>query len=286
MDEACPALSLVIPAYNEAAVIGRAIAEAEVALGALFPHFEILVVDDGSTDGTPDAVRAALPLAPHTKLLLHPENLGYGAALRTGFQAATGDLVAFTDADCQFDLRDLGPMAELAASVPVVAGYRNERKDSRRRRFYSLGYNVLARGVLGTRVRDCDCALKVFRRDALAKVMPESRGFFVNAEMLTRARLLDLKIAEVPVTHRPRLGGESKVSIRDIPRTLNTLLAFWWKALVRGERRPPPKLVLLETRITIVDLEPLEAPEPVAGRRPSTEGDSPTAAPEPRREAA
>ncbi|MFO0802116.1 MAG: glycosyltransferase family 2 protein [Gemmataceae bacterium] len=276
-----PAISLVLPAFNEAAVIARAVAEAEIALGRLFDNFEILVVDDGSIDGTAPAVRCVLADSPHTKLIRHPVNRGYGAALRTGFEAATADLVAFTDADCQFDLLDLGPMAKLAVHASIVAGYRHDRKDSWRRRFYSRGYNMLARAVLGTRVRDCDCALKVFRREALAKLLPESRGFFVNAEMLTRARLLKLTVVEMPVTHRPRLGGESKVSLWEIPRTLRTMFAFWWKELVVGVRRAPVRAVL-QTRVTLVDA----VPERVAARLPSSESVRPVGPPAPRREAA
>lgn len=270
MDASPLSLSLVLPAYNEAAVIVQAVAEAEAALGQLFTDFEILVVDDGSSDATAAIVGRNLAASPHTRLLKHPENRGYGAALRTGFEAARSHLIAFTDADCQFDLLDLGSMTRLAEDVPIVAGYRHDRKDSWRRRFYSRGYNVLARAVLGTRVRDCDCALKVFRREALAKLLPESRGFFVNAEMLTRARLLGFELAEVPVTHRPRLGGESKVSILEIPRTLLTMLNFWWRNLVLRQPLRVPPTAVLQTRITLV-----EAESPVSNRLPAAERNVP-----------
>jgi dolichol-phosphate mannosyltransferase len=283
MDASRPVLSLVLPAFNEAAVIAQAVAEAEVALGRLFNTFEILVVDDGSTDDTARIVRSVLDQSPHTKLIRHSENRGYGAALRSGFEVATANLVAFTDADCQFDLLDLGLMAGLAEHSPIVAGYRHDRRDSRRRIFYSRGYNLLARAVLGTRVRDCDCALKMFRREALGELLPESRGFFVNAEMLTRARLLGMNITEVPVTHRPRLGGESKVSLLDIPRTLRTMLTFWWRELVVGIRREPRR-ALLQTRITLVDAP--EVPERVATRLPSSESPRPVGPSAPHREAA
>ena len=226
-------LSLVIPAYNEAAVIGRAVGEAEAVLGELFEQYEIFVVDDGSTDATAEAVRAVLSQSPHTRLLVHPTNCGYGSALRTGFEAAQFDRIAFTDADCQFDLHDLGKMMSLAEEVPIVAGYRADRKDPWRRRFLSRGYNLIARALLGTRVRDCDCALKVFRREALAGLLPESTGFFVNSEMLARARQLGHRVAEAGVRHRPRLRGSSKVSVlRDVPRVLASLLPFWWSRVL------------------------------------------------------
>ncbi|VTR95192.1 membrane protein containing glycosyl family 2 domain protein : Membrane protein containing Glycosyl transferase, family 2 domain protein OS=Rhodopirellula sp. SWK7 GN=RRSWK_06213 PE=4 SV=1: Glycos_transf_2 [Gemmata massiliana] len=227
-------LSLVIPAFNEAAVIARAITEAETALAAHFGSFEVLIVDDGSADTTAAEVSAALPSAPHTRLLRHESNRGYGAALRTGFEAARFELVAFTDADCQFDLTELAQLADLAANTPVVVGYRADRKDPWRRQFLSWGYNVMARALLGTRVRDVDCALKVFHRAALAELLPESRGFFVNTEMMTRARQQNLPVTEVPVTHRPRAGGESKVSLREVPRTARKLFAFWWQEVIRG----------------------------------------------------
>jgi dolichol-phosphate mannosyltransferase len=253
-------LSLVIPAFNEAAVIARAVREAAEALARRFAAFEILVVDDGSSDDTARIVgRLKMP---HTRLLRHGANRGYGAALRTGFGAARYPLVAFTDADCQFDLTDLGTLATLADEYPVVAGYRADRKDPWRRRFFSWGYNRLVRTLLGTGLRDVDCALKVFRRDALARLLPASRGFFVNTEMMTRARQLGLRVAEVPVTHRPRASGESKVSLREIPRTLRTLLGFWWANVVFGPKAGSVTPVLVQTRLPVTPEAPAPAPAP------------------------
>jgi dolichol-phosphate mannosyltransferase len=230
-------LSLVIPAYNESAGIRQAVAEAEKALGRLAGEYEILVVDDGSSDGTADLVAEAARANPRVRLLRHPGNRGYGAALRTGFAAARFDRVAFTDADCQFHLDDLAPLLDLADRHPVAVGHRVGRQDPWQRRFFSWGYNTLVRALLGTRVRDCDCALKVFRKDALAELLPETAGFFVNTEMLTRARQHGYRVAEAGVRHRPRLRGASKVSLADIPRTLRTLLPFWWsRVLFPGAR--------------------------------------------------
>lgn len=231
-------ISLVIPAYNESAGIERAVHEADEALAGLTADYEILVVDDGSADGTFEAAAAAAGSRPRVRVLRHDRNRGYGAALRTGFEAATWDHVAFTDADCQFDLSDLARLAALAEGHPVVVGYRLARQDPWLRRFLSRGYNVLARTLLGTRVRDCDCALKLFRRDALSRLLPETSGFFVNTEMLARARQAGYPVAEVGVRHRPRLHGRSKVSWADVPRTLAALLPFWWsRTLFAGHPR-------------------------------------------------
>jgi dolichol-phosphate mannosyltransferase len=251
-------ISLVLPAFNEAAVIGRAVTEAEAALAGRFAGYEVIVVDDGSTDGTAAEVQRLLPVAPHTRLLRHATNRGYGVALRTGFEAARFPLVAFTDADCQFDLADLAVLAPLAAEYDIVAGYRVDRKDPWRRRFLSRGYNLLTRTLVGTRVRDVDCALKVFRRTALAHLLPESRGFFVNTEMLTRARQLGLIVTERPVSHRPRLGGDSKVSLWEVPRTFRTLVGFWWNEVVWA--RPTPAVI--QARVTVSG--PAPAPRPAS----------------------
>ncbi len=221
-------LSLVIPAFNEEAGIRRAVAEADDALAALTADYEVIVVDDGSRDGTADAVRDAMASRPRVRLLRHESNRGYGAALRTGFEAARLDRVAFTDADCQFHLADLDSLLRLTDDSPLAVGYRLDRQDTRLRRFVSKGYNLMARALLGTRVRDCDCALKVFRREALAELLPESSGFFVNTEMLARARQRGYRVAEAGVRHRPRREGSSKVSPRDVPRVLKALLPFWW----------------------------------------------------------
>lgn len=255
--DATPRLSLVIPAFNEAAVIGRAVREAEAALAGPFPAYEILVVDDGSGDDT--AAEAARAAGPHTRVLGHGANRGYGAALRTGFEAARAPLVAFTDADCQFELSELADLAEPADEFDIVVGYRVDRKDPWRRRFLSRGYNLLARTLLGTGVRDVDCALKVFRRGALAQLLPQSRGFFVNTEMLTRARRLGLAVAERPVSHRPRAGGDSKVSLLEVPRTFRTLVGFWWREVVRAT---PPAAAVIQARVTVT--EPVPAPRHVS----------------------
>jgi dolichol-phosphate mannosyltransferase len=224
--------SLVIPAYNEEAGIQEAIVEADQALAELAADYEILVVDDGSDDDTARLVAETARARPRIRLLRHPHNRGYGAALRTGFQAARFDRIAFTDADCQFDLRDLAKLVPLTDQDPIAAGYRIRRQDAWRRCFLSRGYNLLVRCLLGTRVRDCDCALKVFQKEALRHLLPQTNGFFVNAEMLARARQRGYTIAEVGVRHRPRRRGRSTVSLGDIPRTLATLLPFWWSRVL------------------------------------------------------
>jgi glycosyltransferase involved in cell wall biosynthesis len=234
-------LSLVLPAFNEQDGLRQAVAEADEALAHLCDDYEVIVVDDGSRDATAAVARAEALDRPRLRVLRHPTNHGYGAALRSGFEAARFERVAFTDADCQFHLDDLALLLDESRRVPVVVGYRVDRQDPWRRRFLSRGYNLLARTLLGTGVRDIDCALKVFRRDALARLLPRSSGFFVNTEMLARAAALRLPVVEVGVRHRPRLRGRSTVSLGEVPRTLAHLLPFWWSREASLPPAPPAR---------------------------------------------
>ncbi len=231
-------LSLVIPAYNEAATIRQAVREAVAALDQLPVDYEILVIDDGSTDGTADLARAEAVGPGMVRVLSLPHNAGYGAALRHGFQEARHEWVAFTDADCQFHLHELDRLLLLTHEYPLVCGYRIDRQDPWLRKVYSRGFNILVGTLLGTSVRDCDCALKVFRRDLVQSLGLESRGFFLNAELLSKARLAGVTAAEVGVTHRERCGGASKVSIRHVVPVLKSLAPFWWTKVLFPQPAP------------------------------------------------
>ncbi|MEM9367724.1 MAG: glycosyltransferase [Planctomycetota bacterium] len=235
-DSPTPGISLVIPAYNEAEVIALAIDEATQALSKVASDYEIIVVDDGSNDRTASIVASVASGDPKVHLLRHESNQGYGAALRNGFAEARKDLVAFTDADCQFDLNELDRFLLLAESYDAVCGYRIERRDTRLRCLYSFVYNWIVRLVLGIRVRDVDCALKVFRRHVLQRVEIRSDGFLVNSDLLTQIGELGGSIVEVGVSHRARPAGQSTVSVRHIPRVLASLARFWWNEVQFGGR--------------------------------------------------
>jgi len=227
-----PSISLVLPAYNEQEVITQAVQEADAALCFLTDEYEILAIDDGSTDGTAAILDQLAAQYPRLKVLTQPRNLGYGAALRRGFEEASKELVGFTDSDCQFDLTELDRLVMLSKDYSIVCGYRIDRKDTFLRRFYSSGYNALVRTLLGTRVRDCDCALKLMRRETLASLPIITDGFLVNAVLLTKARQQEISVVEVGVSHRPRAAGESKVSIAHIPIVLAALVRFWWNQVM------------------------------------------------------
>jgi glycosyltransferase involved in cell wall biosynthesis len=204
-----PALSYFFPAHNEAANLAGLVEEALVTLPSLAEQFEIVIVDDGSRDATPALADEIAAAHPEVRAVHHPVNLGYGAALRTGFAAARYDYLAFTDGDRQFKVADLGRLIERlqAGSAEVVVGYRIRRADPLVRTVYARLYRLANRIFFGLKVRDVDCACKLFQRAALEGVFVESGGAFFSAELLIKLRARGRRIDEVGVPHYPRTAG-------------------------------------------------------------------------------
>jgi len=237
-----PEISVVLPAYNEEANIKEAVEKALEVLKNLCTGYEVVVVDDGSTDRTGEISEELSNLYPGVVIVYHhARNRGYGAALRTGLFNAQGRFVFYTDADNQFDLKELKTFLQLIESYDIVVGYRNKRRDSFLRKFLSKGYNFLIRCLFGLSLRDIDCSFKLFRQDVLRRLKIDSDDFFVDTEMMVRARLSHFKIAQQPVTHLPRKFGVSTVRAIHIPTTFLTVLKMWWKIFISpaaGQRSP------------------------------------------------
>ncbi len=230
-----PELSLVLPVFDEEPNLGPLLDAALELLPRMVRHFEIIVVDDGSRDRSAELVRRRQRGESRLRLLRHPTNVGYGAALRSGLRAARGELVFFTDADRQFHLGELARLLELADRYDVVAGYRAPRRDPRRRRAIAAIWGVTVRALFGLRVRDIDCAFKLFHASVLEALPIDSIGAFVNTEILVRARRAGFTIHQIPVSHRPRRAGRAKgAQPRVILRALVEL-----GMLYRELRRPP-----------------------------------------------
>jgi glycosyltransferase involved in cell wall biosynthesis len=204
-------LSYFFPAHNEEANLEGLVAEALEALPALAETFEIIAVDDGSRDRTAEiADRLAAEHPGVVRAVHHPVNRGYGGALRSGFEASRYELLAFTDGDRQFRIADLGRLTSRlqAADAPdVVVGFRIRRADPIIRVLYARGYKLANRIFFGLRVRDVDCAAKLFRREALEDVRVESGGAFFSAELLVKILHKRRTIVEVGVPHYPRTAG-------------------------------------------------------------------------------
>ena len=206
-------LSYFFPAHNEEANLEGLVAEALVALPAIADTFEIIAVDDGSKDRTAEiADRLAAAHPGVVRVVRHPVNRGYGGALRSGFEAARYELLAFTDGDRQFRVADIGRLTERLAGADhpeVVVGYRIRRADALIRVLYARSYKLANRVFFGLRVRDVDCACKLFRREALEGVRVESSGAFFSAELLVKIGQKGRSIAQVGIPHYPRTAGSA-----------------------------------------------------------------------------
>jgi glycosyltransferase involved in cell wall biosynthesis len=241
-------LSYFFPAHNEEANLEGLVAEALEALPALADTFEIIAVDDGSKDATAaisDALAAAHPDV--VRVVHHPTNLGYGAALRSGFAAARYEHVAFTDGDRQFKVADIGRLTErmAAADAPdVVVGFRIKRADPFVRTLYARAYRLANRIFFGLTVTDVDCACKLFRRASLDGLRIESGGAFFSAELLVKLRAAGRRVVEVDVPHYPRTAGSATGAKPSV--VLRAVRDFWllrlrmWANRSRAMRRGDP----------------------------------------------
>jgi len=203
-------LSIVLPAFNEEDNIKESVARATEVAERLCADHEIIVVDDGSSDGTATVVREMASSDPRVRLVPHGINRGYGEALRSGFLAARKELVFFTDADNQFDLDELEAFLPWIDRVDVVAGYRMNRQDPFVRRLNAKAWNLMVRVLFHVPVRDIDCAFKLFRREVLEDLHIESVGAMVNTELMVKVGRSGKAVVEVGVTHYPRTAGEAR----------------------------------------------------------------------------
>jgi glycosyltransferase involved in cell wall biosynthesis len=245
--ERLPELSFFFPAHNEEANIEALVEEALAELPTLAERFEIVIVDDGSRDATGGiADRLAGEYPDLVRAVHHPVNLGYGAALRSGFGAARCEYVAFTDGDRQFRIADLGRLSARmgAADRPdVVVGFRIKRADPFIRTLYARTYRLANRIFFGLRVTDVDCACKLFRRSALEGIRVESGGAFLSAELLIKLRAAGRTVMEVGVPHHPRTAGSPTGAkpqvilraVRDFWRLRLRLWAAPRRTLTRGD---------------------------------------------------
>lgn len=229
-----PSISLVLPAYNEADNIEPLVAEAVPALETCADDYEVIVVDDGSSDDTAGITRHVMESNPRVRLVQHPVNQGFGAAVFSGFTNAVKDWIFYTDADRQFVLSELERFVPLMDQADLIAGYRAPRRDPFLRVFYGKGWSMLCTLLFGYTVRDVDCGFKLFRREIIQELAPQiaSRGATFSIEWLVRAKRAGYRFAELPVTHRPRLAGSQTganidVILRAFRELVRVRLQLW-----------------------------------------------------------
>jgi len=222
-------ISLVLPCHNEAENIQAVIGEAMQALPKIIDDFEIIVIDDGSTDKTQEIVEQLIKYEPRLKLKIHPKNLGYGSALRSGFQAAEKRWFFLTDADRQFQISELTKFIPYLNQSRMVIGYRESRKDPIHRRIYGRVFSSLIRVLFKVKARDTNCAFKVFDRKIIEDEKLISPGALISAELLMIAKKKGIEPIEVPVSHFPRRAGkQSGGSVKVILRAGFELLKLYF----------------------------------------------------------
>lgn len=216
MPDARPRLSLVMPAYNEEENLDEAVRQGAGALtSAVGADWEIVVVNDGSADATGAVADRLAAADPRVRVVHHARNRGLGGALRSGFAAARGAVMAYCDSDLPFDMRALAEAYDRleASGADVVSAFRLGRGDEGlKRHVYSVVYNALVRAAFGLRVRDVNFSLKLFRRAVWDRAPLQSRGSFIDVELLARAHRNGFRITQFGVAYTPRLRGTSTLS--------------------------------------------------------------------------
>ena len=208
MERKLDSLSAFFPAYNEEKNVQRLTRNLLKILPEVAEEYEIVIVNDGSTDGTEDIVHRLAKENIYVRAVHHKENLGYGAAIRSGLINSRYNYIFFTDGDNQFDVFEIKKLISHINNYNIVVGYRLNRKDNFIRRFNGWSWSILIRLLFGLSIRDVDCAFKLFRREVVNKINIESEGIMVSAEILAQARRYGFSIKQIEVSHYPRQWGK------------------------------------------------------------------------------
>ena len=232
-----PSLSIFFPAYNDAGTIASLALIAHMTARTLTDDYEVIVVDDGSPDHTGELLDEMARHFPWLKVVHHPQNRGYGGALRTGFLTAAKDLVFYTDGDAQYDPRELVRLHEaLTPDVDFVNGYKMWRSDPFHRKVIGRAYHLFVRTMFGLRLRDVDCDFRLMRREVFQKVSLTRSSGVICVELMKKVQDHGFRIAQVPVHHFHRTYGQSQFfNFARVARTLTDLVRLWLDLVVRKQ---------------------------------------------------
>jgi len=241
VDAIFPSLSVFFPAYNDAPSLPGLIAKTFIILERHVADYEVIVVNDGSYDDTAQVLESLRQrYGPRLRVVTHPQNRGYGGALRSGFAAARKDFVFYTDGDGQYDVGELPLLlARASPATGLVNGYKLERHDPAHRVWIGKAYNFCARLLFRIRIRDIDCDYRLIRRPLLAKIHLTSTSGTICVELVRKLELSGCRVAEVGVHHYPRLHGRSQFfRVKSLAVTFLQLLRLWLRLVVLPQRPP------------------------------------------------
>jgi glycosyltransferase involved in cell wall biosynthesis len=226
-----PSISVFFPAYNDGGTIPSMVLTALMTLRELADDYEVIVVNDGSSDYTADVLEELASRYPELRVIHHPQNRGYGGALRTGFCCATKDLIFYTDGDAQYDPREMARLYQVwSDEVDFVNGYKISRSDPLHRIIIGRLYHWTVKLAFGLRLRDVDCDFRLMRRSIFDTVQLESDSGVICVELMKKVQDAGFRITQVPVHHYHRAYGKSQFfNYRRIWRTGQQLWALWWE---------------------------------------------------------
>jgi len=235
-------LTIFFPAYNDAGTITSMVIGAVIAARRLTDDFEVVVVNDGSQDGTREVLEELARMCPSLRVVEHPQNRGYGAALRTGFATATKEFVFYTDGDAQYDPRELADLwARMTPQVDLVNGYKISRSDPLHRIVIGRLYHHMVKLLFGLHVRDVDCDFRLMRRSIFERVHLEKNSGVICLELMKKVQDAGCRIVEAPVHHFHRAYGTSQFfNVRRIVRTLLDILTLWVELVWRKTHLKTP----------------------------------------------
>ncbi len=225
-------LSVFFPLFNEEGNVELLVQKATAVLQNLKLEYEIILVNDGSTDRTAEVIDKIVKENPRVRAINHPKNLGYGEALKSGFYNAKYDTIVYTDGDGQFDFSEIGKFLEKIDEYDVIIGYRIKRQDPFFRILFKQGWKLSLLAFFRLTLKDVDCGFKMVRKEVLEKIshLESSRGAMINAELAIKAKKAGFKIGQVGVNHYPRLTGKpTGANLKVIIKSYLDLIKLWWE---------------------------------------------------------
>jgi glycosyltransferase involved in cell wall biosynthesis len=229
-----PGISVFFPAFNDAKSIGKLVTDALEMLPDLTDDFEVIVINDGSTDETAEVLRALETKHQNLRIIQHETNKGYGGALRSGFQSAAKDLVFYTDGDAQYDVRELPKLLSLLdEKTDVVNGFKLERGDKLNRKVAGGFYSRLARILFSLPIRDVDCDFRLIRREVLGKINLSSTSGSICVELIYKLKKIGASFQEIGVSHYERPFGQSQFfTFGRVTKTLIDFFSLWLNFII------------------------------------------------------
>lgn len=229
LKEEIKSISICFPCYNDHYTIGTLVITAAQVASQLVDDYEVIVVNDGSTDSSHELLETLHSLCPNLQVINHAVNQGYGVTLRDAFNAATKQWIFYTDGDGQYDVRELAKLVDqVKENVDIVNGYKITRRDPLYRILIGHAYNWVNKLLFNLKVRDIDCDFRLFRRKILEKIRLTADGGEICVELIMRCEKLGLRFVEVPINHYHRVAGRSQFfNVSNIVRCFQGLFRLW-----------------------------------------------------------